>query len=594
VVISRLANASRGAIALGAAAGAALLGALTPLARGLFHVPSGGVGFVTVHGYAKGFDYFVVAALVLGAVLGGLVAGGWWRVGAHPRPLRDLGANVAEPPPATRHPLPAWPAALATFVLMFFLHDHPLQLMEPFHEGEHLTPGFLLRTGVRPFGEVFVLHGLGVDGGLDALVLGDPPSPRRARRLETLLDAATLALLVPIAMEVCASLAGAVAAVVAALCAVAAFWIPVFPYFRHAPLLIAVLALLRFVRNRRGGALFAAMAASTLGLLWSLDTGLYALLTTVVMLVLLRVWRPTLMVAALALPVAVLLVIGGSVRQFLVDSFVLIPRSIDAIWSLPMRVDLSLESVRYFLPPALYGMLLVFALRAWVRGERETAARIAIIAIASLFAFRSAAGRCGWSHTRYGVPLLGIAMVAFLAEPLARKRRLAAGFLLAAAIVVHVQLWENMIAGAKLLAGWRGRQSHAGLVPYPLRTGKGIYTTPANAADLAALHGFLAANAPPGAPLLDVSNERALCYLVERRPATRCNDIAMLSAPPLFDEALRQLTAAPPPVVIVAGSPDVDQFDGLPNRQRVPRLFAWIDANYPRRHQIGRFIVATK
>ena len=64
----------------------------------------------------------------------------------------------------------------------------------------HLTAGWLMKTGERPYRDFFVFHGLAADAGLDALVLGDPPSPLRPRRLQTVLDAATVALLVPIAL----------------------------------------------------------------------------------------------------------------------------------------------------------------------------------------------------------------------------------------------------------------------------------------------------------------------------------------------------------------------------------------------------------
>ena len=49
-----------------------------------------------------------------------------------------------------------------------------------------------------------------------------------------------------------------------------------------------------------------------------------------------------------------------------------------------------------------------------MRAEGDERWRLAVVAIASLFAFRSAAGRCGWSHTRYGVPFVGLAFVAFV------------------------------------------------------------------------------------------------------------------------------------------------------------------------------------
>src|SRR5258708_35245689 len=80
-LVSVYTGASRGAIALGSAAGAVLFGASSPLARGLFSVPAGGVGYVTVPGYPKGFDYFAVPLPVVGAFLRG-VAVGWARVGA--------------------------------------------------------------------------------------------------------------------------------------------------------------------------------------------------------------------------------------------------------------------------------------------------------------------------------------------------------------------------------------------------------------------------------------------------------------------------------------------------------------------------------
>src|SRR2546423_5555200 len=133
-----------------------------------------------------------------------------------------------------------WLLASAIFIVMLFVHDHPFVVMDPFHEGEHLTPAFLFRSGERPYTDVFVLHGLAYDGGLDALVLGDPPSPLRTRRLETILDAATLALIALIAAEVCATSGGAIVAAIFALCAIGAGLVPIFPYYRLAPIYLPV------------------------------------------------------------------------------------------------------------------------------------------------------------------------------------------------------------------------------------------------------------------------------------------------------------------------------------------------------------------
>ncbi len=500
-------------------------------------------------------------------------------------------------PGAARHPLPArgervgvrgWLGALAIFIVMFFVHDHPYVVMDPFHEGEHLTPAFLFRAGERPYTDVFVLHGLAYDGGLDAMVLGDPPSPLRARRLETILDSATLALLAPIAAEVCATVGGGVAAVMVGLCAIGAGQVPVFPYYRFAPLYLAILGILRYLRTGRG--LFLAFAASTLGILWSLDTGMYALAATAIGTAILRPPIKRVAVAAaiaMALPIVILLALRANLWRFAIDSFVVIPRSIDAVWSLPARRSVDWESARYYLPPIFFGWLLAASIRR--RDLRGIA-----IAIFSIIAFRSAAGRCSWSHTRYGTPLLGVAVVAFVFEPLVMKRRWIAAIAAAIPVIVLVELGPNAMAATKFIASWSARQKHTGLVAYPVATGRGIYTTPDDARDLAALNAFIAAHAAPGATILDVANERALYYLLQRRPPMRCFDIPFLASPPLAREAIGQLQRNPPAIVIVEGLPAVDNFDGKPNRVRVPWLFSWVNQNYPRRTRIGRFVVATQ
>src|SRR5260221_12492995 len=117
-MFSRLASASRGVIAAGSTAGAVVFAALSPIARGLFSVPGGGVGYVSVTHYPKGFDYWVVAMVIVGAVAGGGAAG---------LCLGGQARGTAEPEPyaAPASYLVPVPASLARFVLMFFISDHP-------------------------------------------------------------------------------------------------------------------------------------------------------------------------------------------------------------------------------------------------------------------------------------------------------------------------------------------------------------------------------------------------------------------------------------------------------------------------------------
>ena len=563
--------------AIGAVVGVVVAALVAPLIQPWFHVPTGGVGLVTVANYPKGWDYAVVALLFVCAVA--------------------FAAPFSSPPlPPASGRRRAWPElALLVFALMFLVHDHPYVVMDPFHEGEHLTPGFLMRDGARPYRDVFLLHGLAIDGGLDALILGDPPSPLRMRRAQTILDAATLALLVPIAAEVTATGGGLAIAVLLAICAIGAGQVPVFPYHRLLPLVLATLGLLRYARTGRARALLLAFLASTLGLLWGLDTGSYALAGTVIAFVLIRKPLPLPRLAliaaiAIAAPLVVLLIVRADIRQFFVDSFITIPRAIDAVWARPAPDDWkSGEALRYYLPPAFYGFLLAMAFGAWRRGDRARAAQLTIVAVLSIVAFRTAAGRVSWSHTRFATPFVGIAIVAFVLEPLVLAKRRIVALVLAIPLVFYLELVPNVATGAKLIAGWSARQRHDGMVRY-----RGVWMSPDNAQTIATLKTFIDALGPANAPIFDFSNERALYYLLRRRPSSRCFDVPMLSSPVLRAEAMRELSAKPPVGVIVEGDPAVFGFDGVSNRDRVPELAAWIDANYPKKTQIGRFVVASR
>ncbi len=552
--------------ALGSLIGAAVAAAIAFVTKPLFTAPLIGVGFVTETAYPKSWDYATYALLVLGAAIGAWLT------------------KSREEPPRTNNQqrTTLYLAMLIVFIAMLAIHDHPFQHMDPFHEGEHLTPAWLFLNGERPFTDVFLLHGLGVDGGLDALVGGDPLS---TRRLQTVLDAATLALLVPIAAEVTATSLGMIAAVIASLCGVAALWVPVFPYFRLAPVLVAAWALLRFARTRSGLAMFVAFSAGTLGVLWSLDTGTYALVGAVAVALLVSRRAEArrhvvLLIAAVVLPVIVLLAVRANAVQFVRDSFVIIPHAIDGVWSLPAPDVFSANGIRYYIPPVFWGLILAIG---WKRRDP----RMLVVAVLSIILFRTAAGRVSWSHTRFAAPLLGIAFVAFVLEPLRNRVAIA---LLSLAAIAYFEIPQNAIAGAKLLAQWPARQRHEGMVRHPLAPA--IYTTEENATTLVTLKNYVDAMGP--GTILDLTNERALYFLLRRKPPTRAFDVPMLSSYELLGPAMLELQQAPPICVILGGEPAVAVFDGVPNDTRVPELYRWVDAGYTKRTQIGRFIVATR
>jgi hypothetical protein len=283
------------------------------------------------------------------------------------------------------------------------------------------------------------------------------------------------------------------------------------------------------------------------------------------------------------LPVIVLLAVRADLVQFVRDSFLIIPHAIDAVWSLPAPKVFSAAGVHYYLPPVFYGLILAVG---WKRRDP----RMLILAILSIVLFRTAAGRVSWSHTRFATPLLGIAFIAFVVEPLVETRNRVAMALLALGAIAYFEVPQNAMAGAKLIAEWPARQRHEGMVRHPLV--RGIYTTEENATTLATLKHYV--DALGEGPILDLTNERALYFLLRRKPPMRAFDIPMLSSYELLLPAMQELQANPPVCVILGGEPAVAVFDGVPNDQRVPELFQWVNAGYTKRTQIGRFIVASR
>ena len=609
--------------AVGGTVAAIAIMPLLPLLKPLFPVPGKGIGIISLSGYPKAWDYAVVAILFVVPVLVTAALAAMWR-------RRD---RVDEPPEAVvaarKH------SAIVTVILMLIVtaamvpaRDHPYDFMDPYHEGEHLSPASVMMSGGAPYGDVFFMHGLATDGGIDLLVLGDPPSPLRVRRAKAFLGALTLAFLVPIAAEVAVTWLGLTGAVLASLAVTGAALAPAFPYFRLLPLLLMIWWTLLFLRTRRAGWLIAAATVASAGLLWSLDVGLFASAGFWGWMIARRmlagsgavhVSRRTAIVcvlAAILTPVAILLAVGGDLSRFFRDSFLRLPECFDAIYSIPapqmpelsallppagLLAWIDSESARYYIPPIAYGVLAALAWLAAARGRRVRAEAMLLLALTGIVQFRSAAGRVAWSHTRFAVPLLGIILVAFLLEPLIRSAIRNRGWrrptlAIAAAVLLfaswtYMEIAESSASLQKFHATYRKRlKPPAGTIPTPLPRANGLYTYLQEAADLDQLYRFSKAM-PPG-PMFDFSGEKAIYYLLERPASTRVHDIPYLSNPKLGNEARRQLERRRPVFVLIKGHESLANIDGVSNAQRTPWLAEWIDQHYPQRLTYGRFTVA--
>ena len=476
--------------------------------------------------------------------------------------------------------------------------DQPYEFADPYHEGENLSPASVMMSGGRPYRDVWFMHGVGADGGADLLVIGDPPSIVRTRRLRAFLGAATVALLVPIAAEVSSTWLGVICATILSLSGLAAGQLPATPHFRLLPLLLAIWLSLVAIRTARGAFIIAACAVASAGLLWSLDVGLFAVAGIWSWLILTRPFdRRTIAisgVATVATAPLILLIIHGDISRFFRDSFLRLPECFDAIYSLPappLRVEWA--SVRYYAPPIVYGVVVALALLMLARDQKQRANAMLLLALTAFFELRSAAGRASWGHTRFSVPLLGIIVVAFAIEPLIRSgrtTRVLVGVLVALAAIPYF----DVAANAKSLAGdyatYRERlRPKPDTVPFPLPRAHDLYTYRREADDLGGLYRF-SQSMPPG-PIFDYSGEKYLYYMLARPASTRVHDIPYLSDPALGREAMKQLEHRRPAFVVISSHPSLANIDGVSNSQRTPEIADWINRNYPKRVTIGRYTI---
>lgn len=593
--MQRLQEAPLTGPALTGVTAALLVTPLLPLLKPLFPIPGHGIGFVTVARYPKGWDYAVVVILFLVAAIATIVAAFVWPRAPHRR--------FAAPSPGGRG---LFVGALMTVVAVAFFpaRDHPFEFADPYHEGENLSPLSVMLAGGRPYHDVWFMHAFAADGGFDRLVIGDPPSVVRTRRLRAILNSIAPALLVGIAAEVSSTGLGIVFATIASLSALAAGQLPATPYFRLIPLLIAVWCALISIRTGRRAFTVVACSVASAGLLWSLDVGLFATAGLWGWLILAR-WRDrrTLLVCAAATVVTaplLLVIVRGDISRFFRDSFLRLPECFDAIYSLPApplpawKVTwIDSPSARYYLPPIAYGVLAAVAVLMSARGDRKRAEAMLLIALTAFIELRTATGRVAWSHTRHAVPLLGIVLVAFAIEPLIRSRQ-ATRIAVAVAMIIAAVPYLEVVANAKYLAGyWSTYQQRlrpkSGSVAFSLPRARDLYSYPQETHDVKALYEF--SQSMPTGPIFDYSGEKWLYYMLARPASTRCHDIPYLADPALGREAMKQLERRRPVFVIVSGLPALANIDGVSNRQRTPWLADWIDKNYARRITIGRYTV---
>ncbi len=504
------------------------------------------------------------------------------------------------------------PRGLANAPLLLFLfasgwtiYDKPGAPLDLFEDGHLLAPVQAYGMGARPYIDTYPLHGWGADGGLDAFVFHLFPPTLETFRLRR---AAMTALGLPCLAAAAFLLFGDwLWAGIGLL-----FCLSLCPFLseRQMPALAALCLLLRAARERRSADWMLAGALAGSALFFSLDFGLIVLaggLTAAILLPILEAglhWRPGVSqglcflsgTAAGSLPFLLRLAHHGALRDFFRVSFIEIPATITDTWGLPAgsASAIAAESgaarflwtlVRGDEMPSLFLLLLLAAgatilLFRTARRSLEPVDRAAAISlILAAVALRGALGRADAGHLAlYGVfSGLPTAWILYRAAHAERHRGLLTCAVVAV-LFVRLHPHQTLAIEWRAVTGAARERAAAASDPHVERSGRA--TLPARQAEeLAALWRVLG-SLPPGQTFFDFANEPALYFLFDRKPPLRYCCVPFYQTEEKQREVIAALEKERPPLAILAGASDRDAFDGVSNRERAPRVAAYLDRHY--------------
>ena len=505
-----------------------------------------------------------------------------------------------------RHPWRAVLVGLALAAAVVPTQYDPAPAISLFEAGHAFAPAWQDVRGEQPYRDFVPEHGWLEDGGFEAvgLRLGVPPAnllPARSAIQATALAVATYGL----ALAVLESVGWAAAAAGLLL-----FLANGHPQPRAALPMIGLAVFAFGLRSGRRAILFLGGLVSAASVFSALEFGLYALaaefgaLLALITLARDRRARAGLAWAAAgavlgALPFAVELQIHGALGPFARESFWRLPHLVDEAYGLPPVDPLAWDpgqwhspALRHLVDPALASGLLVLAMRRLRKGD----GRGAVLVLASgwtLLAYRSVVER---RHIFYLAP--GVAVL--LAYALrACWRALASA------------RWPGMRKAAALLAGALGLAAYASQALWARATARGMagsyerFFHPAAAAAgaftlalpvpsraripesegirLLELRRFLDERLRPGETFVNFTNQAALHYCTGRLNPLPYYEIPLLEDASGQEWAIRRVQERRPPLVLMEwGIPDETAIDGIPNRERAPRLWRYLMQEYPR------------
>jgi len=484
------------------------------------------------------------------------------------------------------------------------------QWVDLFHLGESIGPASDYLRGKVPFRDVFALHGMLQDGLLDAWLM-----ELFGRSLEVaVMRAVVVGAFLGVAIWFL-GLAIFESMPLALLCVAMGSWTTAENNRTLFQVVTVALFWNALRRRSRVSAVFAGVFAGV-ALFFSYEIGMYSIAGALVASLLLWIvsrrtpWDGLAPAAAAgffllgtaigAAPFVIYLASQGALGDFAVTSFVVIPRIIDAVWSLPFpdlvstfRQDLNLHTLADFVlwekfhlvvSPLTIAVAAVYFIQRWLRRRVETLDyALLILTIFATVAQRTAFGRASFRHQYFAAFLIGplIVLLALISVRVMRElwregsegtRAFVVALGVASLPVIGVLFWIPDLVNARL----------QDFVRYPYRMARVERDPRAEEVQwritdvTAAVH----ERTRQGEPIFDFSNQPAFYFFTDRPNPTRFYQVPILSPMDLQAEAIRALERSKPKVVLRRSPELFDQFDGVTNDLRAQAVSAYLDDAY--------------
>lgn len=494
-------------------------------------------------------------------------------------------------------------APMLLFCVSYGSTAHLSQWIDLFHRGESLGPASDYLRGKVPYRDVFVLHGMLENGLLDSWLM-----QLFGRRAEVAIARLVIiaALTTPLLWLICIV---AVESIPLALLASLLSYAVSADNQRAFPLMLVVLLMLIGVRRRSGLAIVLSGVMAGVALFYSLEMGIYSILGGLIVLPVLAwlAFYPWRWLGGFVLgavigtgPFLIDLAVNRAVVEFFETSFLTVPSTIDAIWSLPFPdltrmfsdftvrtlSDLVLsERFRFVLNPLVLGTALTFLVVQIRRRNLERLIPILLILVVfAVLTQRSAMGRADFQHQYFSAFLLPpiLVVLAALAGRFLRRswkvattgeRSLLAALVGAGLVIAATALWVPDLLDSRLdgTTGYRDRLARGGA--YEAR---GVRTLDR----IQAIRLAVSRLTRPDEVVYDFSNQPALYFFTDRPNPTRFYQVPLLSPIAHQMEAIEDLIRTRPRIVFRGSPEQFDIFDGIENDLRAPAVAAFLDDHY--------------